>query len=617
MRQRQHSTTTEPMSYNTGNPKVTETLMEKEILEQSIVRRNTAECPLTIKESLRTWRSTELQDKVRDITHTNNCQAETDSCANTPRHQFHSVRSHADSETGIETVHHRKGLYDDVIYADSVDLKNRPTISLGDINEGINLEALLYGPRDDENIEPAQLSATTIASYRFEQPRPFWHLFNAITSDDVYMEADDWGIDRSIYTRYARSGFFADCHIADSVHHGEYLSLPDCEEFAECRIPLVVCIISTSRETRINEIQKGIIPLAVNLLDRYMVKHKSSMDRLVSITTAHIDGPSSGLSSKQGSLANSLSAADVASLDASSVTKGLKEKYKHDNLIKLCFKYLSDDAFVSRKSTMQQNPFSDDNSADADSCYEENSDDAAGEYRFGSKIKLSIVYNFVAAACFFIADRYNGLSNTSVKALLVTWESISHAFTKTRDAAKFIRENRSMSLSIIMSFMFDIYFVLDYKLTTPFPCHMVQDLILSTTDFQYSQSPSEHNLYQNLAAILARIAYVDDSFHKFRPSIVTLAIYSVIRKLAVHNQEVEDEHAWLLVDETDAEISNCSELLVKTLQQYVDTDILDVLTQPVYMKHQTDELFGHLFDDLCDLDATKLKNLSSTLMTLC
>ncbi|GFE53441.1 cyclin 2, putative [Babesia ovis] len=598
----------------------TEMLPEKALQKTENVCRNIDACSMSIKPTVTECNSIEIQSNIYDRLNSDKCREETDSCANTPRHQLYSARSHSDADAGIETVHDRKGLYDeDVGYEDSVDLRNRPTISLGELNEGIDLEELLYGPIHDAKVETPQLSATTIDSYRFEQPRPFWHLFNAIKSNDIYKQSEDWGIDRSIHTTYARAGFFADCHNADSVHHGDYLTVPDCDEFAECRIPLVVCIISTSREIRVNEVQKGIVPLAVNILDRYMVQHKTSMSRLVSIACAHMDSGSSVNSSKHGSLSSSLNANDISALNVSNVAKELKQKYKHDNLIKLCFKFLSDDAFGSRMSKREygMKPYNDD-SADVDSCYEETSDseDPIAEYQYGSTLKPSIVYNLIAAACLFIADRYNGLSNTSVKALLVTWEAVSHAFTKTRVAAKYIRENRSTALSIIMSFMFDIYFVLDYKLTTPFPCHMVQDIIVSNADFKCPQRPWEYNLYQKLGAILARIAYLDDSFHRFRPSIVTLAIYSIVRRLAIHNKAVEDKDAWLLVDETDGEIRSCSDLLISTVLQYVNTDILDVLAQPVYMKHKTDELFSYIFDDLCDLNAKTLRNMANTLTSL-
>ncbi|GIX60637.1 cyclin-related protein, putative [Babesia caballi] len=595
------------------------TLTRNATIEHPGVVRNIGDCPLTLRRSVGEWSIHESHKNGYFNKDSHQFHEEPDNCASTPRHHIFSARSHADANTGLETVHNRKGLYGDLSYPDSTDLRERRTISLGDVSEGIDFETLLYGPLHDQSLKQQhQQSVSTTDSCRFEQPRPVWHFFNAITSDDVQCEAEDWGIDRSIYTRYARSGFFADCHIADSMHHGEYLNHTDFEDFAECRIPLIVCIISTSRETRPNEVQRGIVPLAVNLLDRYIVKHKNSMSRLISIACAHTDGTSSEGSSKQASLASSINAADLTSLD-SSIAKGLKNKSNNDNIIKLRFKFSSDDKFGLNKTAMEHPFHANAQCVDTDSCRDDNSDygetDCNAAFRSGSK--LDLIYNFVAAACFFIADRYNGLSNTSVKALLYKWEAICHTFTNTLDAAKYIRENRATALSIIMSFMFDIYFVLEYKLTTPFPCHMVQDLILSTTDFRCSQNPGEYNIYQKSAAIMARIAYVDDTFHRFPPSIITLAIYSVVRRLAVRNEFVDDENAWLLVDDSDAEIRRCSDLLVNTMMQYVNTDILDALTQPVYMKHQNDELFGLIFDDLCELDIGELRSVASTLVALC
>ncbi|EDO08405.1 hypothetical protein BBOV_III008450 [Babesia bovis T2Bo] len=615
-RYRQNKNSTELTTRGKGHTTVGK-LLENDSGVVKNVCRNIGEGLLEMNKTVTEWKSVEIPAKIYQGMDMKKGHEDAFSSADTPTHQLYSPRSQCDN--AIETVHDRKGLFpEEVLHDDPFDMKNRPTISLGDINQGLNLEELLYGPLRDARIETPILSASSVSNYRFEQPRPFWHLFDAIKCDDIYRSSEDWGIDRSIYTTYARSGLFADCHNADSVHHGEYLIVPECEKFAEYRIPLVVCIISTSRETRVNEVQKGIPPLAVNILDRYIVQHKTSMSRLVSIAYAHFDNTSSAASSKAGSLSSSLNTGDVASLDVNNVAKELKEKYKNDNLIKLCFKFLSDDAFVSRKTKLDRlvNGFDDDN-ADTESCYDSDTEDSVSEYECGTKLKLCVVYNLIAAACFFIADRYNGLSNTSVKALLVTWEAVSHAFTKTRDAARFIRENRSLALSIIMSYMFDIYFVLDYKLTIPFPCHMVQDLILSTTDFNCSQTPSEHNLYQKLAAILARIAYLDDTFHKYRPSIITLSVYSIVRRLAVYNKVVQDSGAWLLVDETDTEIKSCSDLLISTFQQYVTTDTLDVLAQPVYMKHHVDELFGLIFDDLCEWNAKTLRGIASTLTLLC
>ncbi|GIX60712.1 ornithine/lysine/arginine decarboxylase [Babesia caballi] len=91
-------------------------------------------------------------------------------------------------------------------------------------------------------------------------------------------------------------------------------------------------------------------------------------------------------------------------------------------------------------------------------------------------------------------------------------------------------------------------------------------------------------------------------FLKSLHEIYNTLFYLNIQRLAVRNEFVDDENAWLLVDDSDAEIRRCSDLLVNTMLQYVNTDILDALTQPVYMKHQNDELFGLIFDDLCELD---------------
>ncbi|GBE58697.1 cyclin 2, putative [Babesia ovata] len=603
-------------------PKDPRMLTRNLTIEHAGVVRNIGDCPLTIRRSVSAWSVAESQQNPYYQNHPHAFQAYDEKGANTPRCHLLSPQSNAENDIALETAHNRRELYADLSVDDAGELRNRPTISLADLNDGVDFEALLYGPLNDEKLKPVhQRSISTADNCRFEQPRPVWHLFNAIASDEVYRKAEDWGIDRSIYTRYARSGFFADCYVADSMHHGEYLSVTDCEEFAECRIPLIVCIISTSRQARQNEVQRGIVPLAVHILDRYIEKHKHSMARLISIAFAHVDGTSSENSSKQASLASSINASDAAALDTAAVAKHLKAKYRHDNLIKLCFNF-------SPEKTRRENTALDGHTdtfhdfgchnLDTDSCYEDGSeyDETTQKYNSASVMKADVVYNFVAAACFFIADRYNGLSNTSVKALLVKWESTCLVYTKTRHAGRYIRENRAMALSIIMSFMFDIYFVLEYKLTTPFPCHMVQDLILSTTDFHCSPNPSEYSVYQKIAAIMARIAYVDDTFHKFPPSILTLAIYGVVRRLAVHNEVVEDENAWLLVDESDSEIRRCSSLLINTLIQYVNTDILDVLTQPVYMKHHSDELFGNLFEDLCDLDAGHLRKFASTLMSL-
>ncbi|CDR97281.1 hypothetical protein, conserved [Babesia bigemina] len=603
-------------------PREPRMLTRNPTVEHAGVVRNIGDCPLTLRRSISAWSSAEFQRSTYCQNHPHAFQEYADKGANTPRYQLLSTQSNNENNIALETAHNRRELYGGLSVDEASELRNRPTISLADLNEGVDFEALLYGPLHDDKLKAAhQHSISTADHCRFEQPRPVWHLVNAIASDEVYRNAEDWGIDRSIYTRYARSGFFADCHVADSMHHGEYLSGPDCEEFADCRIPLIVCIISTSREARHNEVQRGIVPLAVHILDRYIEKHKHSMSRLLSIACAHLDLASSENGSKQPSLASSMNASDAAALDAAAVAKHLKSKYKHDNLIKLCFNFSPErrrgDGAPPDGHTNTFHDFSCRN-FDTDSCYEEGSefDETTQKYSSASVMKADVVYNFVAAACFFIADRYNGLSNTSVKALLVKWESICHVFTKTRHAGRYIRENRATALSIIMSFMFDIYFVLEYKLTTPFPCHMVQDLILSTTDFHCSPNPGEYSVYQKIAAIMARIAYVDDTFHKFQPSIITLAIYGVVRRLAVHNEVVEDENAWLLVDETDSEIRRCSSLLINTLIQYVNTDILDVLTQPVYMKHHTDELFSHLFEDLCDLDAGHLRKFANTLMSL-
>lgn len=593
-------------------------------IEQSDVVKSIGECPLTLRASIEGWNTAEMQNNyyINEDEKANNDDAL--DFANTPHYQVPTVRSNRDCDAGIQTAHREEGIYQAISRTGTIEVVHRPTIALGDLNKTIEIGAVVYrGMHEEKFDQPHQDSITTTKSYRFEQPRPMWHFVHAITSNEVMQQAEDWGIDRSIYTRYARCGFFADCNMADSLHHGEYLNVKDCENFAECRMPLIVCIISASRETRLHEVQKGIVPLAVNILDRYVMKHKNTMARLVSIAYSHCETSRSEGGSNPASLASSMSAREFSALDSISMAKALKGQYTHDHVIKFCFKFTGDDNRDAKNQAKEvvENPYQD-KQTDARDCnvYEDDSENdndfAIDRNDRGLFLKFDVIYNLIAAACFFVADRYNGHTNTSVKALLYKWESSCHIFTKTKDAAMYIRENRATALSIIMSFMFDIYFVLEYKLTTPFPCHMVQDLILSTPEFRCSQNPVEHSLYQKIAAVLARISYVDDTFHRFKPSIVTLSIYNLISGLAINNGLFKEDDGWLLVDQGDPEIVDCSHLLASTMQQFLNTDLLDVLVQPVYMKHQGSELFTHVFEDLCDEDAHKLSEISTTLLAL-
>lgn len=590
-------------------------------VEHSTKVRHIVECPLTMRASVEGWNATESQGEylINKLRHAFDVEAV--EYANTPRSQAATVTSNNSSDTEIETVHNGQGMYGDIPNLSTMETLDRPTISLGDLKKAVDLDNVLYGDMRNDMIVKSQNSTTTAASYRFEQPRPAWHFFHAITSNDVYNHAEDWGIDRSIYTRYSRSGFFSDCHVADSFFHGEYLDDRDCEDFAEYRAPLVICIISTSRDVRVNEVQKGIIPLAVSLLDRYIVKQKHRMSTLLSNTNLRIQakyGHEQIKSEPQSSNVspNGFSPYDskfASNYDTKKAMLGVMPKHLQP------FMGFQDQGLgEERQHVGDDGDYDMRNDDDAHSHYEDYDkiDSGSETGDSGLSIDFEIMYNFIAAACYFIADRYNGPTHTSVKLLLDKWAETSYQFTKTKRAALYISRYQAAAMSVIMAFMLKITFVLEYKFTVPFPCNMVEDLLLSTPDFNLSQNPSEHSMYQKLAAIMSRIAYVDDSFHRFKPSIVTLSIYHLIRKLAIHQKWVRDEDAWLLVDESDPEIRNCADLMANTFLQFVDTDLLDVLAQPVFLKQPREIIFNHLFDDWGDIELRKLVEVGNTLVML-
>ncbi|KAK2196412.1 hypothetical protein BdWA1_001658 [Babesia duncani] len=384
---------------------------------------------------------------------------------------------------------------------------------------------------DDELITRPTISSDDVFDYRnfldHKEGGQIEKFFRAISSNDIMERSEDWGIDRSIYTRYSRSGFFADCAWADALHHGEYLDYPEMQTFAEIRMPLVFCIIFAARASRPNEIQKGIIPLSVNLLDRYISKNRQDTRRLMLIATT---------------------------------VEGVDGAYSLEEVV---------------------------------------------------------IYNLIAAACYFISDRYNGINNTSISVLLLQWEAACRLFMRTLSAAKFIFEDRKLASRVILEFMFDIYATIDYKLTVPFPSFMVQNLIVASKDLPYSQNPSAHNIYQLLAFILTRIAVVDDCFHRFPSSIIALSTYALLRKLAINDKVIRDNSkTWLVVDEQNVQVEQCMKLLAKTLVQYVDTDVLDALTQPVNVMNRRQDLFAFIFDEVHSIDIHQIAPVAMTIYNL-
>ncbi|XP_953382.1 uncharacterized protein TA10190 [Theileria annulata] len=431
------------------------------------------------------------------------------------------------------------------------------------------------------------------------------NFFKTVTSTNVSESMEDWGIDRSIYTIYSRSGFFADCFNADKLNCKEYLSSWGMESFAECRIPLIFCIILTDKEVRRNEVQSSIVPLAINLLDRYMSKNKNSLNKLFKFVLDRVrisspDGSSLYLLTDVVNPVSyntpSTSVSDGNSLNNSARTSLESEEVSsHDqtNFITDSFHFFN----INCSNTLNDNDVSKGYANHSrDDNFNNSVDDTTSGINNNSienvRINVEIVYNLISAACYFIADRYNGLANVSVRLLLMQWVSMSKLFTRTRCAAFYIARNKTTSLSVIMSIIFDVLRTLDYVITTPFVSYMAQALIIASYDLPYPQNPSQLNIYQKAASILARVALIDDTFHRFTSSIITLSIYALVRKLALHDKIITDDSmTWLIVDQSNPEISNCMNLLTSTLSQFVNTELLDVLAQPVKVKNKNEEFF--------------------------
>ncbi|EAN32100.1 hypothetical protein TpMuguga_04g00747 [Theileria parva strain Muguga] len=438
------------------------------------------------------------------------------------------------------------------------------------------------------------------------------NFFKTVTSKNVSESVEDWGIDRSIYTIYSRSGFFADCYNADKLNCKEYLSSWGMESFAECRIPLIFCIILTDKEVRRNEVQSSIVPLAINLLDRYMSRNKNSLNKLFKFVLDRVRFSSSDDSSlylltdivnplsyntARSSVSNgdSLNNSSRTSLESEEVSSQDQSHFLMDS-----FHFYTIDCSNSFDNSANRRDYNfnhmDSNVNDIfnnNATNNANNDlDDINNSIDSVRINSEIVYNLISAACYFIADRYNGLANVSVRVLLMQWVSISKLFTRTRCASFYIARNKNVSLSVIMSIMFDILRTLDYVITTPFVSYMTQALIIASFDLPYPQNPSQLNIYQKTASILARVALIDDTFHRFAASIITLSIYALVRKLATHDKVIADDSmTWLIVDQSNPEISNCMNLLTSTLSQFVNTELLDVLAQPVKVKNKNEEFF--------------------------
>ncbi|AFZ81589.1 hypothetical protein BEWA_010030 [Theileria equi strain WA] len=409
------------------------------------------------------------------------------------------------------------------------------------------------------------------------------NFLDAVTSDEIFNDSEDWGIDRSIYTRYSRSGFFADCYNADMFYHGEYLNNLGMKYFAECRMPLTFCIIMTDRHVRKNEVQTGIVPLAINLLDRFMAKQTNPIAKIIAQVYSKINEPCEQLKKMIGTSFTSDDVNTGLNLDLSLNERDFNSEQFGIDLVDQEYDIKNIEKCHWRDDLLL--------------------------------LKVELVYNFITAACYFIADRYNGLANISVKTLLNHWISSCKVFTKTKNSSRFIINNKEKSLSIIMSLMFEIYNALDYKVTVPFVSYMVQNLIISSNDVPYSQNPRQHNNYQIIGLILSRIALIDDTFHRFTSSIISLSIYTLVRKLAIHDGVVSDEgNTWLIVDESNLDIKECTTLLAKTLFQFVNTEILDVLVQPIVIRDGNEDLFNFILQgDVKHIDMDNIRQISKIL----
>ncbi|CCF75584.1 hypothetical protein BmR1_04g06945 [Babesia microti strain RI] len=309
---------------------------------------------------------------------------------------------------------------------------------------------------------------------------PFRAFVLAITSDDLVKKSEDLGIDQSIDTRYSRSGFFADCYRADSMHiGGGFLDF-------SLRFPLIFCMIRTNSLVRYGETQRGIVPLAVNIFDRYL--------KLVALN-------------------------------------GLKNKLNQT---------------------------------------------------LGLNLPLEIILNLLGCGCYCIADKYDGCEMVNIEVLLDHWIVVNKELLITRAVGEYIENDKSQIIKILRSIMFDIYKQLEYKLTIPLIPFLAQNLINSAIEIPKNYDPFKKTKYQKEAYIYSRIALLDDSILKYRPSIISLAIYELVRDSAKYDGTlIYGVKNWMAVDREDREIKECMGQLVNSLRLFVDTELLERSLKPM------------------------------------
>ncbi|UKK02914.2 hypothetical protein MACK_003012 [Theileria orientalis] len=564
-------------------------------------------------------------------------------------HDFTSLSpdSMGETQNNINTVHHSSNVYTNIDNYGPVGMISTPSMSISGMDSMLNgldndlmdISTIMCDSLNDGSIPTARTTFYDEDQEDFDYagPDPYSFVkerlekfFISTSSKSLTNVSEDWGIDRSVNTVYSRSGFLADCFSADNLFHGEYLSTWGMHNFAECRMPLIFCIILTDKDLRKHQGYSPIAPLAINLLDRFMAKQSSCLTKIVHLVYDKLKS----YKSDKGNPKSSSGIKDSVSRNDSQESDNTTDK--------------STD--IANKSTDRSN---DEMNGKPNEVLNDKTDERAdkvnGNVQYqtkgkvddlktngvitnnGSELKengastqdmdkdrmivnMEVVYNLVALACYFIADRYNGLVNVSLKTLIMQWAYTCRIFRKTRYGAYYISKNKHASLHAAMCAMFEVYSVLDYVVTVPFVSQMVQTLIVSSNDIPCSQNPTTKNLYQNTAYVLARIALIDDTFHKFCSSTVALSIYSLVRKLAEIDNALLETYTWLEVDETNIEIKECKDLLMKTLSQFVNTDVLDAVTQPVNLKGRDDDIFTTiLLGDTRNMDLKAIKRVATIL----
>nr|PVC53686.1 hypothetical protein MACL_00003707 [Theileria orientalis] len=560
------------------------------------------------------------------------------------------------TQNNIKTVHHSSKVYRNVDHYGPMGMMSTPSMSMSAMesmngleNDLMDISTIICDSLNDGSIPTAR---TTVyeedqGDYDYEEielnsfvKENLANFFMAASSKSLANKSEDWGIDRSVNTVYSRSGFFADCASADKVFHGEYLSTWGMHSFAECRMPLIFCIILTDREVRKHQGFSPVASLAINLLDRFMANQSDCLTKIVHLVYNKLKSYKHEKSSRKSSLStkDSISSIDSQesgkssdksiklnksnkSIKSNKSNKSNKSSEKKNGKLSSRPSAKSDKkvAKVNSKGSRQTKRKAEDvktngvkNDDEPEMVNGVDSDDMDKERMI---VNMEVVYNLVALACYFIADRYHGLVNVSPKTLMIQWAYTCRIFKKTRYGAYYISKNRHASLHAATCAMFEIYSSLDYVVTVPSVSQMVQSLILSSGDIPCSQNPSEKNLYQNAAYVLGRIALIDDTFHRFRASVLALSIYSLIRKLAYTcNALLDDTCTWLEVDDDEGEIEECKELLVKTLSQFLNSDVLDAVTQPVNVKGRDDDIFTTtLLGDTINMNLRTIKSVSALL----